>query len=174
MPERVSVALCTHNGEEHLPEQLRSILAQTRPVDEIVLSDDASTDRTRAILEEFRAAAPAGTRVIVLHNGEPLGVTGNFEKAVRATSGDIVLLCDQDDVWAEDKVASLVRILDRQTPQVLIEARIVEASSTYSRDVGIQWGGDVAQSTQTGNPTGIRFPYNWSLAGGASSIRPVR
>ncbi|WP_314146569.1 glycosyltransferase family 2 protein [uncultured Leifsonia sp.] len=135
MPERVSVALCTHNGEEHLPEQLRSILAQTRPVDEIVLSDDASTDRTRAILEEFRAAAPAGTRVIVLHNGEPLGVTGNFEKAVRATSGDIVLLCDQDDVWAEDKVASLVRILDEHGALLVhTDARIVDGTGAPTGD----------------------------------------
>lgn len=127
MPERVSVALCTHNGEKHLAEQLRSVVDQSRRVDEIVLSDDASTDRTRALLEEFRASAPTGIRVIVLHNDEALGVTANFEKAIRATSGDTVLLCDQDDAWARDKVETLLRVLDeRDALLVHTDARIVD------------------------------------------------
>lgn len=131
MPERVSVALCTHNGERHLGEQLQSVLAQTRRVDEIVLSDDASTDRTRVILEEFRASAPAGIRVIVLHNDPALGVTANFEKAVRATSGDVVFLCDQDDVWATDKVDRLLRSLDEHHATLVhSDARIVDADGT--------------------------------------------
>ncbi|MGB0678434.1 MAG: secretin N-terminal domain-containing protein, partial [Polyangiales bacterium] len=63
-------------------------------------------------------------------------------------------------------VEALVRTLDTQTPQVLIEARIVEASSQYARDVGIQWGGDATMSTATGNPTGLNFPANVGIAGG--------
>ncbi len=68
-----------------------------------------------------------------------------------------------------DDVEELVRTLDTQTPQVLIEARIVEASSLYTRDVGIQWGGDVTASSATGNPTGLVFPYNVGVAGGNST-----
>ncbi len=68
-----------------------------------------------------------------------------------------------------DQVEELVRTLDTQTPQVLIEARIVEATSQYTRDVGIQWGGDVSFSSRTGNPTGIVFPYNVGVAGGNST-----
>jgi type IV pilus assembly protein PilQ len=67
-----------------------------------------------------------------------------------------------------DNVEELVRTLDTQTPQVLIEARIVEASSLYTRDVGIQWGGDVTASSATGNPTGLVFPHNIGVAGGAT------
>jgi type IV pilus assembly protein PilQ len=63
-------------------------------------------------------------------------------------------------------VEELVRALDTQTPQVLVEARIVEATSKYLRDVGIQWGGDVTFSQATGNPTGIAFPSNVSASGG--------
>ncbi|MCC7540644.1 MAG: type IV pilus secretin PilQ, partial [Deltaproteobacteria bacterium] len=66
-----------------------------------------------------------------------------------------------------DDVEELVRSLDTQTPQVLIEARIVEATSTYLHDVGIQWGGDFSVGTATGNPTGLAFPSSISLAGGA-------
>ncbi len=62
----------------------------------------------------------------------------------------------------------LVRALDTQTPQVLIEARIVEATSRYLRDVGIQWGGDATMSAATGNPTGLAFPSSATLAGGAT------
>jgi type IV pilus assembly protein PilQ len=65
-----------------------------------------------------------------------------------------------------DDVEELVRTLDTQTPQVLVEARIVEATSQYTRDVGIQWGGDVSMGSATGNPTGLVFPSDVSLAGG--------
>jgi glycosyltransferase involved in cell wall biosynthesis len=135
MAERVSVALCTHNGERHLAEQLRSVLDQTRPVDEIVIADDASTDGTRRIVEAFRADADPSLRVIVLHHDPPLGVTKNFESAIAATSGDVVLLCDQDDVWSRDKVEVLVREL--QTDGALLvhtDARIVDDSGAPTGD----------------------------------------
>lgn len=66
-----------------------------------------------------------------------------------------------------NNIEELVRSLDTQTPQVLVEARIVEATSRYLRDVGIQWGGDVIFSEGTGNPTGIAFPSSVSAAGGS-------
>jgi type IV pilus assembly protein PilQ len=67
-----------------------------------------------------------------------------------------------------NRIEELIRSLDLQTPQVLIEARIVEATSNYLRDVGIQWGGDTTFSEATGNPTGIAFPSRVTAAGGAS------
>ncbi|UQA63325.1 type IV pilus secretin PilQ [Polyangium aurulentum] len=67
-----------------------------------------------------------------------------------------------------DQLEELVRALDTQTPQVLIEARIVEATSRYLRDVGIQWGGDATFSPATGNPTGLIFPSSIGAVGGAS------
>ncbi|MBX3189289.1 MAG: type IV pilus secretin PilQ [Labilithrix sp.] len=65
-----------------------------------------------------------------------------------------------------NNIEELVRSLDTQTPQVLVEARIVEATSRYLRDIGIQWGGDATFSEATGNPTGIAFPSRVSVAGG--------
>jgi len=61
-----------------------------------------------------------------------------------------------------------VRNLDTQTPQVSIEARIVEARTTFLRDIGIQWGGNSINSAATGNATGIAFPSTVGLAGGAA------
>jgi len=67
-----------------------------------------------------------------------------------------------------DQVEELVRALDTQTPQVLVEARIIEATSTYIKDVGIQWGGAGTASAVTGNPTGLAFPSAIGVAGGAT------
>ena len=68
------------------------------------------------------------------------------------------MLIVRDIVGQLDQVEDLVRSLDTQTPQVLIESRIVEASSSYSRDIGIQWGGTAVMSSATGNPTGLTVP----------------
>jgi type IV pilus assembly protein PilQ len=76
------------------------------------------------------------------------------------------MLIVRDIVGQLDDVEDLVRSLDTQTPQVLIESRIVEAGSTYSRDIGIQWGGAAVMSSATGNPTGLRFPSDLGVAGG--------
>ncbi|MBN2715342.1 MAG: type IV pilus secretin PilQ [Deltaproteobacteria bacterium] len=67
-----------------------------------------------------------------------------------------------------DQIEALIRNLDTQTPQVLIEGRIVEATSTFAREIGIQWGGDFAASSATGNPTGLGFPSSVGVAGGAT------
>jgi type IV pilus assembly protein PilQ len=70
-----------------------------------------------------------------------------------------------------NQIEELVRSLDTQTPQVLVEARIVEATSRYLRDVGIQWGGDATFSAATGNPTGLAFPSAVGVAGGATDTQ---
>jgi type IV pilus assembly protein PilQ len=78
------------------------------------------------------------------------------------------MLIARDVSGTLDQVEELVRSLDTQTPQVLIEARIIEANSNYQRQIGIQWGGDASFSAATGNPTGLAFPSSVGLAGGAS------
>ncbi|MBM4387577.1 MAG: secretin and TonB N-terminal domain-containing protein, partial [Deltaproteobacteria bacterium] len=71
----------------------------------------------------------------------------------------------------EDYIAvaeELIKRLDTQTPQVLIEARIVEARTTFKEDIGVQWGGNFAMASVYGNETGLIFPSNIGIAGGAS------
>ena len=99
---RVSVALCTYNGERHLLEQLESIRQQTRLPDELIVCDDHSTDGSMEIVREFATRAPFAVRVVV--NDTNLGSTRNFEQAIQLATGDIILLCDQDDVWLPEKV----------------------------------------------------------------------
>ncbi len=74
----------------------------------------------------------------------------------------------RDTNGALNQIEALIRNLDTQTPQVLIESRIVEAASIYAREIGIQWGGDFSAGAATGNPTGLAFPSSIGVAGGAT------
>lgn len=109
---RISVALCTHNGAAYVREQVTSILTQSRPVSEIVVSDDASSDGTVSLIErtvaDWRAEGrrtPLALRV--LRNEQPLGVTANFEQALAACTGELVALSDQDDRWRPRKIETM-------------------------------------------------------------------
>jgi glycosyltransferase involved in cell wall biosynthesis len=100
--ERISVALCTYNGERFLEEQLASIAQQTRLPDELVVCDDRSTDRTVAMVREF--AASASWPVRIFENEHNLGSAANFERAIRLCSGDLIALSDQDDIWYPNRL----------------------------------------------------------------------
>ncbi len=80
-----------------------------------------------------------------------------------------------NDVRANrEEVRALALQLDTQTPQISIEARIVEARSTYTRDIGVQWGGRAVAGPEGGNATGLLFPSSVALAGGAEDATTVR
>lgn len=99
---KISVALCTYNGAAHLQQQLDSIAVQTRPPDELVVCDDASTDETRLILEQFAAKAEFDVKLFM--NERNLGLLRNFELAIGKCSGDVIALSDHDDVWEPEKL----------------------------------------------------------------------
>ncbi len=100
-----SVALCTYHGERYLQEQLESIAAQSVTPDELVVGDDLSQDATLDILDAFAARAPFPVRVEV--SAGRLGPTQNFAATMRRCQSDLVLLCDQDDVWPSDRLERL-------------------------------------------------------------------
>ncbi|MHB8413564.1 MAG: glycosyltransferase family 2 protein [Candidatus Acidiferrales bacterium] len=108
---RLSVAMCTCNGARFLREQLESLAAQTLLPTELVVCDDCSTDASLGILQSFCREAPFTVRLIA--NQDRLGPTRNFEKAIRLCLGEIILLADQDDVWAPNKVAVLAGSLEQ-------------------------------------------------------------
>lgn len=99
---KTSVALCTYNGEKFIRQQIDSILDQTKKVDEIVVCDDGSTDSTVSILDSYQEKHPELFKIFI--NDENLRSVKNFEKAISLCQNDIIFLCDQDDVWMENKV----------------------------------------------------------------------
>lgn len=99
---KISIALCTYNGEKFLLEQLESFLTQTRLPEELIVCDDCSTDASIELINNFAKTSPFP---VLLHRNEKnLGSTGNFEKAISLCSGDLIFLSDQDDVWVPDKI----------------------------------------------------------------------
>jgi glycosyltransferase involved in cell wall biosynthesis len=124
---RLSVAMCTYNGEAYLPEQLESIAAQTRLPDELIICDDRSRDATAEIVREFAARAPFPVRLAI--NPHNIGSTRNFEQALRLCEGEVIALSDQDDVWKRSKLARLEAIFDASPHVGLVftDAEVVSA-----------------------------------------------
>lgn len=131
---RVSVAMCTFNGSRYVGMQIDSILGQSVPVDELVVSDDGSTDGTIEIVrQKFRGLK--SPQLVILEGGR-LGITKNFERALSACSGDLLFLCDQDDIWLPGKVEKLLAFMERNpdTPLAFSDAHLVDADA---RDLGV-------------------------------------
>lgn len=108
---RLSIALCSFNGEAFLPAQLESFVQQTRLPDELIVQDDGSVDRTRSIVQEFSERAMFAVRLQT--NMTPVGVVRNFARAVQRCDGDYIALADQDDVWHPRKLEILAERLER-------------------------------------------------------------
>lgn len=127
---RISVVLATYNGERYLREQLRSLVEQTRSPDDLVISDDGSTDGTVALAESFAAQAPFPVRV----HRQPVnrGPDQNFSTALALATGDVVFCCDQDDRWRSDKVERMAACFDAdpRLGLVMCDGRLVDETMT--------------------------------------------
>jgi len=104
---KISVAFIVYNGSQYLHTQLDSILAQTHKVDELIICDDASSDNTKEILEEYKNKHP--NLFFIHYNNQNIGSTKNIEKAIQACTGELILLADQDDYWEAHKVETIVK-----------------------------------------------------------------
>lgn len=105
---KISVAMCTYNGDKYLEKQIDSIIMQTIQVDEIIVCDDCSSDGTESILEKYCQRMDCNIRIV--KNKNNIGYIKNFERAINLCNGDIVFLCDQDDIWHKDKVERYVEV----------------------------------------------------------------
>lgn len=104
----ISVCLASYNGSHFIKEQVESILLQLSHADELIVSDDHSTDNTVSVVNSMN-----DPRIRVLENNEnSLGVLENFEKALSYAKGDYLFLCDQDDVWLSGKVDTCISYLE--------------------------------------------------------------
>jgi len=102
----ISVCIATYNGEKYIKDQLDSILIQLDKEDEIIISDDSSTDRTIEIIKAFH-----DKRIILHENQKFKSPIFNFENALKYASGDYIFLADQDDIWTPNKVTTIKEYL---------------------------------------------------------------
>lgn len=143
-PYRLSAVVGTYQGERFLREQLRSILEQSVALDEIVITDDDSRDSTLAVAESVMA--DSGIPFRILRAERNVGVGKNFERGLRESSGQIVFLADQDDVWRPDKVERMLEEFSRRPELDLLftDARLINGDGnslhqTLFRSLGIAY-----------------------------------
>lgn len=122
----VSVAIAAYNGEKYIREQIDSILIQLSDKDELIVSYNESTDCTLDILKEYAERDPRFKWYLCSEKG----VINNFNNAIKKTTGDIIFLADQDDVWMENKVGIVLK--EFRNPNVMA---VLHNCDSYSEDL---------------------------------------
>ena len=117
----ISVVMAVYNGEKFITEPIESILHQLSEFDELVISVDPSSDKTNEILNGYK-----DNKQVVLYQGQGKGLIENFENAIRNASNEYIFLCDQDDVWLDDKVEKVLEVFEKTNADLVIhDAKIV-------------------------------------------------
>lgn len=117
----ISVCIATYNGEKFIRQQIESITAQLGDGDEIIVSDNGSTDSTLDIIKDI-----GDSRIRIIKGPEVKSLTLNFENALREAEGDYIFLADQDDVWKPGKVDTCMRWM-RDYGCVVTDAEMTDA-----------------------------------------------
>lgn len=102
----ISVCMTTYNGEKYIKEQLDSILCQLGEDDEVIISDDSSTDQTVNIIKSYN-----DKRIKLFEEQKFFSPTYNFENSLKFATKDFIFLSDQDDVWLPVKVETVLKYL---------------------------------------------------------------
>jgi glycosyltransferase involved in cell wall biosynthesis len=131
---RISIAMATYNGAQYLKAQLQSFTDQTRHPDELIITDDCSTDETETIVRDF--AQTASFKVLFSRNEQNLGYCGNFNAALMKTTGGLVFLSDQDDVWFPEKIEHMVSVAERN-PDALVLMNDAALTDGELNEVGL-------------------------------------
>lgn len=117
----ISVCIATYNGEKYIREQIISILNQTVPVDEIIISDDNSVDKTIEIIKNIKS-----DKIKIFKNNKK-GIMNNFKNSLEKSRGNIIFLADQDDIWMKDKVEKILPLL-KKNDLVVHNAELIDSS----------------------------------------------
>lgn len=119
----ISVCMPTYNGEKYIKQQLDSILEQSISVDEIIISDDSSTDRTIEIIKSYK-----DKRIKLIENQKFKSPIFNLENALKHAQGDYIFLADQDDIWYPDKVKIVLKHLENHQ-LVVTDCKLIDQES---------------------------------------------
>ncbi len=120
----ISVCIATYNGELYIKKQLDSILSQLSEGDEVIISDDSSTDRTVEIIKSYNS-----DKITLIEGQSFRSPVFNFEHALKHAKNEFIFLSDQDDIWEENKVTVMLKHL-RDHDLVLSDALLVDAQGT--------------------------------------------
>lgn len=115
----ISVVLCSYNGARFIQEQVQSILAQTYPIQELIIVDDDSGDDTVTIVEGL---ASMDKRIKLYRNPQNMGFSANFEKALLLATTDIIAIADQDDYWHPEKIQKMMFAWHPEIPLIYCDS----------------------------------------------------
>ena len=119
MKEKISLVMSCYNGSKYIIEQMESLKNQTRKIDEVLIFDDGSTDDTVAKIEKY--ISDNGLLDWQVHlNAENYGWQKSFAQGILKATGDILFLCDQDDVWMPDKIETMARLMENEEIGLLV------------------------------------------------------
>lgn len=135
---KISVVMCTYNGEKYLEEQLFSLLNQTRRPDEVLIFDDCSSDNTVNVVNKFIDKNNCENWKLII-NKENVGWRRNFINGIEQSSGDIVFTCDQDDVWFSNKIEVMSNIMQNNKKIGLLASSY---NLLFEPDKKIKYGND--------------------------------
>jgi glycosyltransferase involved in cell wall biosynthesis len=118
----ISTCLASYNGERFILSQIESILSQLSESDELIISDDSSSDRTVELIKDIQ-----DPRIILFENNQFKSPVFNFEFALKQAKGDYIFLADQDDIWLPQKVEVCFDLL-RKYDLVVSDCEIIDGS----------------------------------------------
>ena len=124
----VSVVIAAFHGEKFIGELLKSLFTQTYPPSEILIGDDSHDNQTEIAIRNVIAEAPCPVNII--KNEQPKGCSQNFSMLADKATGDIIFLCDQDDVWLPEKIENMVNEFKQfpETAVVFCNSRFVDCN----------------------------------------------
>lgn len=134
---RVSVVLATYNGERFIYEQLESLRNQTLQIDEVLISDDASTDKTVEIIKEYIQKYSLNNNWRISVNIPNKGYIWNFMDTIKEASGKYIFLCDQDDIWVSTKVEIMTKAMNENNEINVLLADCANFSGQYKSDQAV-------------------------------------
>lgn len=116
---KISIIMSTYNGETYIQEQLESIVSQTVLPDEVIISDDCSSDTTVFIIKKFIKNNKLNNWKLYVNEAN-LGWKKNFMNLLSQAQGEYIFLCDQDDIWNKSKLSNMVNIMDKKKEILLL------------------------------------------------------
>lgn len=161
---KISVCMATYNGEKYLLRQLESILPQLEENDEIIIVDDASHDNT-----VFLISMLGDKRIHLIRNPSNLGVIKSFENSISQATGDLIFLCDQDDIWFKDKVKRVVSIFNEEDIDILVHDGVI-INNNYKMlyksitEKRLNWGPGVLRNILQNNYHGCFMAFRSNVA----------
>ena len=172
----IDILMATYNGEHYLKDQLASIESQTWTDWRLIVHDDASSDGTREILENFQKRLGKEKVIIKKNNPASGSAKANFIGLIQASTGDYMMCCDQDDVWHQDKVARTfyrMRQMEKRygneipllvhTDLRVVDEQLSELNPGFHKYMNLETGGKLNRELIQNQVTGCTVMINKAL-----------